>query len=180
MAKTSHIQSQQGSLYASSVDEPLPSIPSSTQATQQHAPHISWTLQEPRWDLGMKAHILGDGVAAMMLASRANELPEHDISIVHPHGAPMSRDHMLGFWNMDGLESAVECSRASWPKWAVITDTAKSIMHSQARLSHYAQGELSAKLPRNCRTKWCLIHRREPYQQRRRVTNLRFTTASSQ
>ena len=84
----------------------------------------------------MKTHILGDGVAAMMLASRANELPEHDISIVHPHGAPMSRDHMLGFWNMDGLESAVECSRASWPKWAVITDTGKSIMHSQEHAYH--------------------------------------------
>ena len=65
-------------------------FPHHTQATQHHAPHISWTLQEPRWDLGMKTHILGDGVAAMMLASRADELPQHEVSIVHPQGAPMA------------------------------------------------------------------------------------------
>ena len=84
----------------------------------------------------MKTHILGDGVAAMMLASRANELPGHDVSIVHPQGAPMARDHMLGFWNMDGLEQAVACSRASWSKWAIITDTGKSIMHSENHAYH--------------------------------------------
>jgi len=84
----------------------------------------------------MKTHILGDGVAAMMLASRADELSHHDISIVHPQGAPIARDHMLGFWNMDGLESAVECSRASWSKWAVITDTGKSVMHSEKHAYH--------------------------------------------
>ena len=84
----------------------------------------------------MKTHILGDGVAAMMLASRADELPQHEVSIVHPRGAPMARDHMLGFWNMDGLESAVACSRTSWSEWAVITDTGKSVMHSEKHAYH--------------------------------------------
>ncbi|MEC7113148.1 MAG: hypothetical protein VXW72_06375, partial [Candidatus Thermoplasmatota archaeon] len=84
----------------------------------------------------MKTHILGDGVAAMMLASRADELPQHEVSIVHPQGAPMARDHMLGFWNMDGLEQAVACSRTSWSKWAVITDTGKIVMHSDKHAYH--------------------------------------------
>ena len=96
----------------------------------------------------MKTHILGDGVAAMMLASRANELPEHDISIVHPHGAPVARDHMLGFWNMDGLESAVACSRTSWSKWAIITDAGKSVMHSDKHAYHIMH---KADYLQNCR-----------------------------
>ena len=44
----------------------------------------------------MKTYVLGDGIAAMMLASKADQLPDHDIAIVHPDDAPMSRDHMLG------------------------------------------------------------------------------------
>ena len=84
----------------------------------------------------MKTHILGNGIAAMMLASQAEELPEHEMTIVHPEGAPMSRDHMLGFWNMDGLETAVECSRASWSKWAIITHTGKNVMHSEKHAYH--------------------------------------------
>ena len=84
----------------------------------------------------MKTHILGDGIAAMMLASRAGELPEHEMTIVHPDGAPMSRDHMLGFWRMDGLETAVECSRASWSKWAVVTNVGKNVMHSDKHAYH--------------------------------------------
>ena len=96
----------------------------------------------------MKTHILGDGLAAMMLASRANELPHHDISVVHPNGAPMSRDHMLGFWNMDGLETAVDSSRYSWSKWAIITDTSKSIMHSEKHAYHIMH---KANYLHNCR-----------------------------
>ncbi len=84
----------------------------------------------------MNTHILGDGIAAMMLASRAGELPEHEMTIVHPEGAPMSRDHMLGFWKMDGLETAAECSRASWSKWAIITNVDKNVMHSEKHAYH--------------------------------------------
>ena len=84
----------------------------------------------------MNTHILGDGIAAMMLASRAGELPEHEMTIVHPEGAPMSRDHMLGFWKMDGLETAVECSRASWSRWSIITNVGKNVMHSDKHAYH--------------------------------------------
>ena len=98
----------------------------------------------------MKANILGDGIAAMMLASRAGELPEHEMTIVHPEGAPMLKDHMLGFWNMDGLEMAVESSRASWSKWAIVTDTNKSVMHSDKHAYHIMH---KANYIQNCRDK---------------------------
>ena len=62
----------------------------------------------------MKTHILGDGCAAMMLASMKDKLPNHDLTILHPTDAPMGKDHMLGFWNTDGLDFAVNCSRKSW------------------------------------------------------------------
>lgn len=98
----------------------------------------------------MKTNILGDGIAAMMLASRAGELPEHEMTIVHPEGAPMLKDHMLGFWNMDGLEMAVESSRASWSKWAIVTDTNKSVMHSDKHAYHIMH---KANYIQNCRDK---------------------------
>ena len=98
----------------------------------------------------MKTHILGDGIAAMMLASRSGELPEHEISIVSPEEAPMSKDHMLGFWNMNGLEMAVESSRASWSKWAIITNTGKSVMHSDKHPYHIMH---KANYIQNCRDK---------------------------
>ena len=98
----------------------------------------------------MKTHILGDGIAAMMLASRSDELPEHEMSIVSPKGAPMSKDHMLGFWNMNGLEMAVESSRASWSKWAIITKTGKSVMHSDKHAYHIMH---KANYIQNCREK---------------------------
>ena len=86
--------------------------------------------------MGMKTHIIGDGVAAMMLASMADRIPQHEISILHPEGAPMARDHMLGFWNTEGLEFAVDCSRASWSKWSIVTNTKTSVMHSEKHAYH--------------------------------------------
>ncbi len=98
----------------------------------------------------MKTYVLGDGIAAMMLASEADQLPDHDITIVHPDGAPMSRDHMLGFWEMDGLETPIESARASWSKWAVITNTKRSIMHSDKHPYHIMH---KANYLANCRNK---------------------------
>lgn len=100
--------------------------------------------------MGMKTHILGDGVAAMMLASRAEDLPGHELTIVHPEGAPISRDHMLGFWNTQGLDQAVESSRASWSKWAIITTADKSVMHSDKHAYHVMH---KANYLNDCRNK---------------------------
>ena len=62
----------------------------------------------------------------------------------------MSKDHMLGFWNMDGLEMAVESSRASWSKWAIITNTGKSVLHSDKHAYHIMH---KANYIQNCRDK---------------------------
>jgi lycopene beta-cyclase len=86
--------------------------------------------------MGMKTNILGDGCAAMMLASMKDQLPNHELTIVHPTAAPMGRDHMLGFWDTEGLEFAVDCSRTSWSKWAIITDTQKNVMQSEHHAYH--------------------------------------------
>ena len=62
----------------------------------------------------------------------------------------MSKDHMLGFWNMNGLEMAVESSRASWSKWAIITNTGKSVLHSDKHAYHIMH---KANYIQNCRDK---------------------------
>ena len=53
----------------------------------------------------IETHVIGDGCSAMMLASRADELEGHKITLVKPDGAPPAKDHMLGFWNTPGLRS---------------------------------------------------------------------------
>ena len=50
-----------------------------------------------------ETHIIGDGCSAMMLASRADELEGHNLTVVKPDGAP-PKDQMLGFWNTPGAE----------------------------------------------------------------------------
>ena len=81
-------------------------------------------------------HVLGDGCAAMMLASRANELNGAKLSIVHPDGAPPPRDHMLGFWATSDLAFATGQARHSWPKWSVITDDGEAVLTCDAHPYH--------------------------------------------
>ena len=100
--------------------------------------------------MGMNTQILGDGVAAMMFASKAGDLPGTNVSIVHPNGAPMAKDHMLGFWNTEGLNDAVQSSRASWSKWAIITHTNKNTLHSERHAYHIMH---KADYLANCRNK---------------------------
>ena len=81
-------------------------------------------------------HVLGDGCAAMMLASRANELNGHTLSIVRPEGAPPLRDHMLGFWATPGLEFASQQARHAWPNWSIITETGEAVLSSKSHPYH--------------------------------------------
>lgn len=88
--------------------------------------------------------LLGDGVAAMSLASVADQLPNHAITVVRPSGAPEPHDHMLGFWNTEGLDFAASGARASWSTWSIVThettaelssdDHAYHVMHKLAYL----------------------------------------------
>lgn len=77
--------------------------------------------------------ILGDGCAALSLAARADELPEHDITLVRPAGAPAASEHIWGFWGGAGLETATRLARASWARWAIATDTGRVVMSSSSR-----------------------------------------------
>jgi len=81
-------------------------------------------------------HVLGDGCAAMMLASRVDELQGHSLSVLRPTGAPEAKDHMLGFWGTPGLEFAAELSRHSWSTWAVITDAKQAELTSEHQPYH--------------------------------------------
>ena len=81
-------------------------------------------------------HVLGDGCASLMLASRAGELVGHDLSVVRPDGAPESKDHMLGFWGTPDLAFAAQHARHAWPNWSIITESVQASMTSEAHPYH--------------------------------------------
>jgi len=68
----------------------------------------------------------------MMLASNAGKLAEHDITVVHPDGAPEPRDHMLGFWGTPDLAFASKHARHAWPNWSIITESSHATLASAA------------------------------------------------
>lgn len=84
----------------------------------------------------IETHVIGDGCSAMMLASRADELEGHNITLVRPDGAPPAKDHMLGFWNTPGLKFASKVARASWSNWSIITDSGEYKMSSKRYAYH--------------------------------------------
>ena len=100
--------------------------------------------------MATQTHILGDGVAAMMLASKADTLHNHQLTIIHPEGAPQVKDHMLGFWQTPELDFAVESSRASWSKWSVITDEGEFELESK---NHPYHAMHKVEFLQNCREK---------------------------
>ena len=80
--------------------------------------------------------LLGDGVAAMSLASVADQLPTHSFTVMQPEGAPEPHDHMLGFWNTKGLDFAASGARASWSKWSIVTHEATTVLSSTDHAYH--------------------------------------------
>ena len=97
-------------------------------------------------------HVLGDGCASLMLASRAGELVGHDLSVVRPDGAPESKDHMLGFWGTPDRAFAAQHARHAWPNWSVITETAHATMtsedhpyHAMHKLTYLEQAKATAR-----------------------------------
>jgi len=77
--------------------------------------------------------ILGDGCAALSLAARAGELPDHDITLVRPDGAPAAAEHIWGFWGGPGLETAMGLARRSWSRWAIASADDRVVMTSSQR-----------------------------------------------
>ena len=84
-----------------------------------------------------RVRILGDGCAALSLAMRASDLGQHDLTLVRPKGAPEPVDHIWGFWDGPDMPPAVaearSLARASWDRWAIITDDGGVVMQSATR-----------------------------------------------
>ena len=81
-------------------------------------------------------HVIGDGCAALSLAARADEMPNHRLTLAHPDGAPPRQDHIWGFWQIPGLESAAELARHRWTCWRVATAEGEALLASQKHAYH--------------------------------------------
>ena len=81
-------------------------------------------------------HIIGDGCAALSLAARADELSRHQLTIVHPEGAPTAQEHIWGFWWTNGLENAVDLASKKWSSWSIKTLEEKVILSSDVHTYH--------------------------------------------
>ena len=84
-----------------------------------------------------RVRVLGDGCAGLSLALRAADLGAHDLTLVRPKGAPAPADHIWGFWDGPDMPSPVATARglarASWERWAIITDDGGVVMQSATR-----------------------------------------------
>ena len=67
-------------------------------------------------------HIIGDGCAGLSLAARASELPNHQLTLIIPEGAPPPQEHIWGFWRLPGLDAAAELAHQAWTTWRIVTD----------------------------------------------------------
>lgn len=81
-------------------------------------------------------HVLGDGCASMMFATRAKELHGHAITVIRPEAAPQPSDHMLGFWGTPEMAFAAQHARHTWPNWSIITGSAHATLTSEAHPYH--------------------------------------------
>ena len=81
-------------------------------------------------------HVIGDGCAALSLAARADEMPNHRLTVAHPDGAPPRQDHIWGFWQIPGLESAAELARHRWTCWRIATAEGEALLASQKHAYH--------------------------------------------
>ena len=93
-------------------------------------------------------HIIGDGCAGLSLAARADELPQHQITVVRPEGAPASKDHIWGFWWINGLDKAARLARKKWHFWSIITSQGSAVLSSDLHAYHALQ---RSKWESNCR-----------------------------
>ena len=67
-------------------------------------------------------YIIGDGCAGLSLAARAGDLPDHQLTLVIPEGAPPSQEHIWGFWRLPGLDEAVSLAHQAWVTWRIVTE----------------------------------------------------------
>ena len=74
--------------------------------------------------------IIGDGCAGLSLAARARELPDHQLTLIVPEGAPRQQEHIWGFWHLPILNTAAGLSHCSWKNWQVVTNEKTVVLTS--------------------------------------------------
>lgn len=84
-------------------------------------------------------HVIGDGCAALSLAARAGEMPHHRLTLTRPDGAPPRQDHVWGFWQITGLESAAKLARHKWNCWRIAAEEGEELLASQKHAYHALQ-----------------------------------------
>jgi lycopene beta-cyclase len=84
-------------------------------------------------------HLIGDGCAALSLAARSVELPQHLLTVVTPDGAPEKKDHIWGFWWIKNLDKAAKLARKKWHSWSIITSEGDAVMSSDLHAYHALQ-----------------------------------------
>ncbi len=84
-------------------------------------------------------HILGDGCAGLSLAAHADKLSGYEMTVISPTGAPETKEHIWGFWQIAGLEAAAKCARHKWTRWSIKTPAGEAVMQSQLHSYHALQ-----------------------------------------
>jgi lycopene beta-cyclase len=74
--------------------------------------------------------VIGDGCAALSLASKADLLPKYQLHVIAPKMHLSEQDHIWGLWQMDWLQDVVPLARKTWHKWAIINHNTKVVMQA--------------------------------------------------
>ena len=86
--------------------------------------------------LAQSVHVFGDGCAGLSLAARADALPRHRITVITPENAPAHKDHIWGFWQVTGLETAAGLARHKWSNWSIKTPAGAAVLMSETHRYH--------------------------------------------
>ena len=76
--------------------------------------------------------VLGDGCAALSLASQADCLSDYALHVVAPPSDRSAQDHIWGFWQMPWLQETLPLVRKTWPKWTIRNAETEVVMEAVA------------------------------------------------
>jgi lycopene beta-cyclase len=97
---------------------------------------LAKSARQKRSNRAQSVHVIGDGCAGLSLAAQADALPNHQIMILRPENAPVSLDHIWGFWQVKGLETAAGLAHCKWSNWCIKTSEGSVVMTSESHCYH--------------------------------------------
>ncbi len=95
-------------------------------------------------------YIIGDGCAGLSLAARARDLPDHQLTLIVPEGAPPPQEHIWGFWRLPGLDAAVGLAHQAWETWRIVTEETSAELASS---NHPYHALYRSRWEAHCRTR---------------------------